>query len=82
HPFDSDQDLQLSYSVLAKVQQDGIIPCGYDLLEEEWPEDGYPVVESVKVARKQVDITLLFEIWFRRAALWVQGLHSMSTILY
>ena len=78
-PFDPETE-KLFFAALCEVQQHNPIPDGYGVSPNEWPSDGYPVQEFLKVGvgRKHVAIALPFDIWWRRAVKWSQGLDLMS----
>lgn len=77
-PFDVDTEL-LFVAALREVQQHNPIPDGYHVSPNEWPSDGYPVQEHIKVrgGSKLVSVALPFELWWQRAVRWSQGLDLM-----
>ncbi|KAJ7348275.1 hypothetical protein DFH08DRAFT_698620, partial [Mycena albidolilacea] len=79
-PFRSDQARDIFVAALANVQAAGIIPENFGVAEAEWEVPFYGESESVKVGRKQVEITLPFPIWWPRAVAWAQGLDLMVRI--
>ncbi|KAH6907894.1 hypothetical protein BKA70DRAFT_1104278, partial [Coprinopsis sp. MPI-PUGE-AT-0042] len=81
HPFETDEQLAAFEQAFSTAEELGIIPNGYGMLPHELEDGMYPPSEVIKVARKDVDIPLPLEIWFPRAAKWVQGLHLMVSIL-
>ena len=50
-PFDNDH-LDLFQNALRKVQEEGIIPGHYRVLEEEWDEDEYSTIETLPSGRR------------------------------
>jgi hypothetical protein len=82
HPFETEEDLALFEHAFETAEGLGIVPRGYDMHPDEIDDDGmYPLFETIKVARKDTDIPLPLDIWYRRAARWVQGLHLMTSLL-
>jgi hypothetical protein len=81
HPFETDDQLVAFEKAFSTAQELGIIPNGYGMLPHELEDGIYPASEVIKVARKDVDIPLPLDIWFPRAAKWVQALHLMVSIL-
>ncbi|KAJ7862282.1 hypothetical protein B0H14DRAFT_2349633 [Mycena olivaceomarginata] len=78
-----DRQRAFFFAVFADVVKQGIEPAGYGLLAEEWDDDGYPDVETLRVGRRpkkdsQILVSLAQLIWFQRARLWVQGLNVLS----
>jgi hypothetical protein len=71
------------FAALHEIQQHNPIPDGYHVSPNEWPDDGYPVQEFLKVggSGKYLSIALPFEIWWRRAVKWCQGLDLMMKFL-
>lgn len=57
-----------------------IVPSGFFLWPCEWDGTAYPASESIKVARKDVNIPLPFEVWYPRAVRWVQGLTLLALV--
>ena len=57
------------------------IPAGFLLLQNELEGTAYPTAETIRVARKETDIPLPFEIWYPRAVQWAQGLTVMTLVL-
>ncbi|KAJ7704649.1 hypothetical protein B0H16DRAFT_1216535, partial [Mycena metata] len=54
-----------------------IIPLGLGVTETEWADGIYADAEVVKIGRKEVEVTLPFQIWWPRAVVWAQGLELM-----
>ena len=80
-PFD-DAGLLLFQSALKIVSEEGILPAGYNVCEDEWDGVAYPVVEKITVgSRKKVPIVLPLEDWLPRARRWAQALDVMNRIL-
>ncbi|KAI9463000.1 hypothetical protein HD554DRAFT_2001372, partial [Boletus coccyginus] len=60
----------------------GNVPTGYGVAEEEWVDGLYPEREVITVGRsKQVhEVGMPFVIWWPRAVKWANGLDIMSRI--
>ncbi|KAJ3505025.1 hypothetical protein NMY22_g17726 [Coprinellus aureogranulatus] len=57
------------------------IPSGFLLRQDELAGSVYPTAETIRVARKDTDIPLPFEIWYPRAVRWAQGLTVMTLVI-
>ncbi|KAJ6491342.1 hypothetical protein C8R47DRAFT_1176898 [Mycena vitilis] len=79
-PFSSAEATAIFLGALTEVQSADIIPCNFGVAEVEWESQFYPQSETVKVGRKEVEITLPFDIWWPRAVTWAQGLEIMVRI--
>jgi hypothetical protein len=79
-PFESPQSVGIFQEALTGVLDSEVVPAGYGLREEEWGNGIYPTSELIKVARKEVEISLPFEIWYPRAVKWAQGLQVMAIV--
>jgi hypothetical protein len=80
HPFASEDAVQVFDQALKHVLQTGEVPSNFFLREHEWEQMSYPTVETIKVGRKDVDISLPFEVWYPRAVQWAQGLCLMALV--
>ncbi|KAJ6498199.1 hypothetical protein DFH09DRAFT_945531, partial [Mycena vulgaris] len=76
-PFASVEAMTLFSAVFQEAQSAGIIPNHLGVAEDEWEGRFYGETETVKIGRKEVQITLPFEIWYPRAVSWAQGLEIM-----
>lgn len=83
NPFDDLDDENQFTAVLRTVIEQGILPEGYNVLEEEWGGLVYPETETInpETRRKQLIVVLPKHIWLPRAILFAQGLESMTHIL-
>ncbi|KAF6742667.1 hypothetical protein DFP72DRAFT_830191 [Ephemerocybe angulata] len=79
-PFHSPEATTLFDQSLAQAIASGEIPAGFLLLNGERDGFVYPTTESIKIARKYVDVALPFELWYPRAVLWAQGLRIMTLV--
>ncbi|KAJ3531850.1 hypothetical protein NMY22_g7983 [Coprinellus aureogranulatus] len=80
NPFPSDEATTTFMAALNSVIDSRVIPDGFYLLEDEWDGVRYPTSEPIRVARKDVDIPLPFEVWYPRAVMWAQGLRLMIIV--
>ncbi|KAF7426532.1 hypothetical protein PC9H_008901 [Pleurotus ostreatus] len=70
---------------LARVHEAAFLPGGFSIRPTEWAANGYPAFEMLRVGKrttKQTRVALPPSIWQRKAELWVQGLHTMQTMMY
>lgn len=82
NPFGEQPRLEdFFFQALNQVRQRGIIPPGYEILPQEWDEEGYPPIEVLKLGRRKVlKVALSDEQWRPRAELWVQGLDILTKL--
>ncbi|KAJ8692156.1 hypothetical protein PTI98_009494 [Pleurotus ostreatus] len=69
---------------LATIHQNRFLPQGFGICPEEWSSE-YPGYENLRVGKrgkKDIFVALPDAIWRPRAEFWVQGLHTMQTMLY
>ncbi|KAJ7705169.1 hypothetical protein B0H16DRAFT_1827476, partial [Mycena metata] len=61
-----------------------ILPEDYGILEDEWDEDNYPEVESIRpgTSGKELLVILPRADWFPRAAQWAQALDLLTRYLH
>lgn len=66
-------------TVLGNVQHSKILPPNLGVHPDEWEEGSYAGGEHeiIKIRRKEVQIHLPFELWYRRAVAWAQALTLM-----
>lgn len=84
HPPFDEHHLALFRDALRQVCDQGIIPEGYGVLEDEWGGDGYPTVETIQSGRRgrrEITLGLPDSIWRPRAILWIQAVDIMTRIL-
>lgn len=70
---------------LARVHEAAFLPGGFGIRPTEWAANGYPAFEMLRVGKrttKQTRVALPPSIWQRKAEFWVQGLHTMQTMMY
>jgi hypothetical protein len=81
-PFSSETET-IFHAALAVVQEQGIVPEGYGVAEEEWFAEGYPTHEHIHLGRggNKISVTLPIEVWWARAVRWVQGLELMEHLM-
>ncbi|KAL5525461.1 hypothetical protein ACEPAF_9331 [Sanghuangporus sanghuang] len=80
-PFFDPQTEDIFFDSVREAMERGIMPRGFGIRQEEWPDDGYPTGEILKVGKNpEVLIALPLEIWFERALLWARGLYVMLRI--
>ncbi|KAJ7199989.1 hypothetical protein GGX14DRAFT_372637, partial [Mycena pura] len=78
-PFDKDQE-EIFAEILERMKAAEIIPDNFGVTPPEWEEPNYGELETIKIARKSVEIQLPFDVWYPRAVLWAQGLTIMKKI--
>lgn len=73
--------LQTLEAVLSEPQK---LPEDYGILEEEWEDEDYPEIESIRpgTSGKELLIILPRVHWFPRAVQWVQALDLMTRCLH
>ena len=82
NPFDDHEAEVTFFTGLRKVVIQDITPDGFGLTPVEWPSDEYPPFETICVGRrKYVDISLADPVWFSRARLWCQAIHTLTFYL-
>ena len=81
-PFNSAEAHEAFTLALQAAQDQGLIPVGYGVAEEEWTNGSYPEVEVIPVGHsaKDYEVQLPFSVWWPRAVRWVQGLDVMTRI--
>ena len=82
-PFASNNTFQLFQQTLQQLQNEGIVPYGYGVSQEEVQNDGYPgeeILRSGRRGRKEMHITLPIAVWLPRAIQWCQALEVMTTV--
>jgi hypothetical protein len=80
-PDVQDNFLELLDEVLSQPEH---LPDDYGILEDEWEDDDYPEIESIKPGTngKELIIVLPRAEWFPRAAQWVQALDFLTRYLH
>ncbi|KAJ7828997.1 hypothetical protein B0H14DRAFT_3465950 [Mycena olivaceomarginata] len=75
------QFLDVLVDVLADLEA---IPEDNGILEDEWEDDDYPEIESIKpgTSGKELLIVLPRDEWFLRAVQWVQALDLLKWCLH
>lgn len=84
YPFPNDEIENLFHQAFNTVCEEEIIPAGYNILPNEWGEDGYPSIEVLRVGRRgrrEITVGLADEIWRPRAILWVQAVEVITRVL-
>ncbi|KAJ7037274.1 hypothetical protein C8F04DRAFT_952970 [Mycena alexandri] len=83
NPFRSAQVEANFFVALGQIVQHGIVPAGFGVLEEEWENTAYPVMEAINPGTRgqEIIIALPREIWLPRAILFAQGLDAMTRFL-
>ena len=79
-PFTSADVETVFKEALAGAAAQGTVPPGFLLQPAEWGDAAYSASESIKVARKQVEVPLPFEIWYPWAVRGAQGLTIMALV--
>lgn len=81
-PFDTAEALEVFTLAIRETQEQGIVPSGYGVAEDEWADGSYPDIELITVGRGKQEYTveLPFEVWWTRSVIWAQGLDIMTRI--
>ncbi|KAK7007956.1 hypothetical protein R3P38DRAFT_3211610 [Favolaschia claudopus] len=84
NPFRLATTEQAFYNALNEYQTNNVIPEGYGVLEAEWEDEMYPVLESINPGTrgKELIIALPRDIWLPRAILFVQALDVMTRCIW
>ncbi|KAJ6552913.1 hypothetical protein B0H19DRAFT_949233, partial [Mycena capillaripes] len=84
-PFENEEHetafLELLQIVLSQPDQQ---PEGYGILPDEWEEEGYGEVETIRTGTngKELVVVLPRNDWFPRAVQWVQALDLLTRVLH
>jgi hypothetical protein len=85
NPFKCEADEDRFFAVLAEIRGRTLIPEGYGVLEHEWEDEAYPVLETINPGTrgsKQIIVELPRAIWLPRAILFAQGLDVMARLTH
>ncbi|KAH0835633.1 hypothetical protein J3R83DRAFT_9382 [Lanmaoa asiatica] len=63
-PFHTDQALEVFRSALHETREQGIIPLGYGVAEDEWTGNFYPEIELITVGRGNQEYTVELPFMF------------------
>jgi hypothetical protein len=83
-PFVDADEENAFWAALAIQSEQGFIPEGYGIMEDEWEEGEYPTSEVIQVGRRrsgELYVSLPLDVWLPRAELWVRALNLMITAL-
>ena len=82
NPFQSIDAYEAFTLAFQQACNEGKVPTGYGVAEEEWVDGSYPEHEVITVGRsKRVhEMALPFVVWWPRAVSWANGLDIMSHI--
>jgi hypothetical protein len=80
NPFKVQADEDQFFAVLNQVRTHHLIPQDYGVLEHEWDNRTYPVMETINPGTrgKEIVVELPKAIWLPRAVLFAQGLDVMA----
>ncbi|KAJ7658200.1 hypothetical protein DFH06DRAFT_990482, partial [Mycena polygramma] len=83
-PFDDPDSEETFLDLLEEVLSGPDLPENYGILEDEWEEDDYPEIESIKpgTSGKELLIVLPRAEWFPKAAQWVRALDLLTRCLH
>jgi hypothetical protein len=85
NPFaDSPQLGQIFTHTLRQVQQQGVLPEGYNIRPDEWEHGAYPsfyYIRSGKKSGRELRVDLPDMIWHQRAEMWAQALDVYKNLL-
>ncbi|KAJ7926852.1 hypothetical protein B0H13DRAFT_1972006, partial [Mycena leptocephala] len=76
-----DHFLRLLEDLLAQPE---ILPADYGVLEDEWEEEDYPELETIRPGTKGKELVVILgrEEWFAKAVRWAQALDLMTRALH
>jgi len=83
NPFESHADEDQFFGALDEVTKAHLIPEDYGVLECEWEDKTYPVMETISLSGtrgKEIVVELPKAIWLPRAILFAQGLDIMTRL--
>jgi hypothetical protein len=82
NPFEFQTDEDRFFAALDEVRMHRLIPQDYGVLECEWEDETYPVMETINPGTrgKQIIVELPKAIWLPHAVLFVQGLDVMTRL--
>ncbi|KAJ7129683.1 hypothetical protein C8R44DRAFT_732550 [Mycena epipterygia] len=74
----------LAQNICHQPMKPSILPEEYGVLEEEWEEEDYPEIETIRPGTKGKEIVMILPRadWFLRAAWWAQALDLMTRVLH
>jgi hypothetical protein len=80
NPFESLAHQEQFFQALDEVRNAYLVPEGYGVLEWEWEDETYPLLETINPGARGKDIIVELPkaIWLPRAILFAQGLDVMS----
>ncbi|KAJ7223353.1 hypothetical protein GGX14DRAFT_352040, partial [Mycena pura] len=83
-PFEDAEEEQDFLELLKEVLETDSLPEDYGILEDEWEEENYPEIETIRPGRraKELVIVLPRREWFPRAVQWTQALDFMTRYLH
>ncbi|KAJ7804598.1 hypothetical protein B0H14DRAFT_2383616 [Mycena olivaceomarginata] len=84
-PFKDDDLEQYFLGLLGDLlAQPEILPEDYGVREEEWEEEDYPEIETIRPGTKGKELAVILPRaeWFPRAVRWAQALDLMARVLY
>ena len=61
-----------------------LVPPGLAVEAKDWSEEDYPASEVIPYGKKrsqELEIALTPEVWWPRAVLWAQALHTLRLIM-
>ncbi|KAF8545864.1 hypothetical protein OG21DRAFT_1428482, partial [Imleria badia] len=82
NPFESINTYQAFTLAFQQACDEGKIPTGYGVAEEEWVDRSYPECEVITVSRSKWvhEVGMPFMVWWLHAVLWANGSDIMSHI--
>ncbi|KAJ7215587.1 hypothetical protein GGX14DRAFT_608648 [Mycena pura] len=82
-PFEDAEEEQDFLELLKEVLETDSLPEDYGILEDEWEEEDYPEIETIRPGRraKELVIVLPRREWFPRAVQWTQALDFMTSMM-
>ncbi|KAJ7764734.1 hypothetical protein B0H16DRAFT_1413551 [Mycena metata] len=83
NPFHSAEIEAGFFGALAEIVRCGILPNGYGVVQDEWEDATYPVMEAINPGTRgrEIIVELPRDIWLPRAILFAQGLDTMHRSL-
>lgn len=84
NPFPDGDTEDVFHEAFRLVQEQEIVPVGYNILPHEWDNGIYPSIEVIRTGRRgrrEITVGLDDEIWRPRAILWVQAVDVLTRVL-
>lgn len=81
YPFTTESSSQSFFAELHHMVTDNIVPVGYNVAPQEWPQGQYPETETLSVGHRRKNeliISLKENVWQKRSVLWAQAMYCLT----